>query len=279
MRQRRRLSGSPDARPKPPPQVLMKHSSRPVTVLTSAAGLAEAVRHAYGHPRVAVDIESNGFHRYPEHICLVQLAVDESVYIVDPLAIDDMSPLGQLLADDRVEKVMHSADYDLRSLDRDWGFHTAALFDTSIAAAFLGSARLGLAAVLEEHLGVEVTKTKSMQRSDWTRRPLSGESLEYAADDVRHLAALRDELAANLAKLSRLGWVQEECARLSRVRSQPPDPEWAFLSVKGRSALDARGLAVLRSSAPVQGAGSPETEHASVQDNIKREAGGIGGLS
>ena len=67
----------------------------------------------------------------------------ESVYIVDPLAIDDMSPLGRLLADDKVEKVMHSADYDLRSLDRDWGFHTAALFDTSIAAAFLGSGQVG----------------------------------------------------------------------------------------------------------------------------------------
>ena len=225
----------------------MESNAASVEVVTSAAGLAEAVRRASDSPCVAVDLESNGFHRYPEHICLVQLAVDESVYIVDPLAIDDMGPLGQLLADDKVEKVMHSADYDLRSLDRDWGFHTAALFDTSIASAFLGSARLGLAAVLEEHLGVEVTKTKSMQRSDWTRRPLSGESLEYAADDVLHLAALRDELATELAKLSRLGWVQEECERLSRVRSQLPDPEWAFLSVKGRSALDPQGLAVLRS--------------------------------
>ena len=121
------------------------------------------------------------------------------------------------------------------------------MFDTSIASAFLGSAKLGLAAVLKEHLGIELTKTKSMQRSDWTRRPLSSESLEYAADDVLHLAALRDELAANLAKLSRLEWVQEECERLSRVRSQPPDPDWAFLSVKGRSGLDPRGLAVLRS--------------------------------
>ena len=169
------------------------------------------------------------------------------MYIIDPLVIEDMSPLGRLMADGRVEKVMHSADYDIRSLDRDWGFHVAPLFDTSIASAFLGSARLGLAAVLKEHLGIELTKTKSMQRSDWTRRPLSNESLEYAADDVLHLAALRDELAANLAKLSRLEWVKEECERLSRVRSQPPDPEWAFLSVKGRSGLDPRGLAVLRS--------------------------------
>ena len=216
-------------------------------MVTSAAELDEAVRRASDHPCIAVDLESNGFHRYPEHICLIQLAVGESVYIVDPLAIDDMTPLGRLLADSRVEKVMHSADYDLRSLDRDWGFHTISLFDTSIAAAFLGSAKLGLAAVLEEWLGVEVTKTKSIQRSDWTRRPLSGESLEYAADDVRHLASLRNKLAAELARLSRLEWVKEECQRLSQVRNQPHDPEWAFLSIKGRSTLDARGLGVLRS--------------------------------
>ena len=225
----------------------MEPNATSVEVVTTAAGLAEAVRRASDHPRVAMDLESNGFHRYPEHICLVQLAVAESVYIVDPLAVEDMSPLGRLLADGRVEKVMHSADYDLRSLDRDWGFHAAPLFDTSIASAFMGSARLGLAAVVNEHLGIELTKTKSMQRSDWTRRPLSNESLEYAADDVLHLAALRDKLAANLAKLSRLEWVQEECERMSRVRSQPTDPEWAFLSIKGRSALDPRGLAVLRS--------------------------------
>ena len=247
MRQSRRLSGRPDARPKRPPQVLMEHSFRPVTVVTSAAGLAEAVRQASDHPCVAVDLESNGFHRYPEHICLVQLAFGDSVYIVDPLTIDDMTPLGRLLADDRVEKVMHSADYDLRSLDRDWGFHTARLFDTSIAAAFLGSSRLGLDAVLNEHIGVEVTKTKRIQRSDWTRRPLSSEAMEYAADDVRHLAALRNKLEGELAKLSKLDWVKEECERLSRVRSQPHDPEWAFLSIKGRSALDAQSLGVLRS--------------------------------
>lgn len=225
----------------------MKRNQMSVEVVTSATELAETVRRASEHPFVAVDLESNGFHRYPEHICLVQIAVDESVYIVDPLAIDDMTPLGRLLADNGVEKVMHSADYDIRSLDRDWGFHPAPLFDTSIAAAFLGSSKLGLDAVLKEHLGVEVTKTKRIQRSDWTRRPLNAESLEYAADDVRHLAALKNKLAVELARLSRLEWVKEECERLSRVRNQSQDPEWAFLSVKGRSTLDARGLGVLRS--------------------------------
>ena len=258
----------------------MGHSSASVEVVTTTAGLAEAVRGASDNPRVAVDLESNGFHRHPEHICLVQLAVDwVRVHSSIPWPSTTWVLWEQLLADGSVEKVMHSADYDIRSLDRDWGFHAAPLFDTSIASAFLGSARLGLAAVLKEHLGIELTKTKSMQRSDWTRRPLSNGSLEYAADDVRHLAALRDELAANLAKLSRLEWVKEECERLSRVRSQPPDPEWAFLSSQGTLRAGPPGTGRPSFPAPVQGAGSPETEHASLQDNTKREAGGIGRLA
>ena len=225
----------------------MERNPPSIEIVSTAAGLAEAAGRASAHSWAAIDIESNGFHRYPEHICLVQLAVPGSVHLIDPLAIADMTPLGSLLANRRVEKVMHSADYDLRSLDRDWGFHAASLFDTSIASAFLGSAKLGLSAVLKEHLGIELTKTKSMQRSDWTRRPLSDESREYAAADVRHLVDLREKLAGKLTQLSRLEWVQEECERLTRVRNRPPDPEWAFLSTKGRSALDARGLGVLRS--------------------------------
>ena len=87
-----------------------------------------------------------------------------------------MSSLGGLLSDPSVEKVLHSADYDLRSLDRDWGFRIRSLFDTSVAAAFLGSTSLGLAAVLQEYLGVQVPKSRRLQRADWTVRPLSEEA-------------------------------------------------------------------------------------------------------
>ena len=82
---------------------------------------------------MALDLEANGFHRYPERICLLQLAWPDSVFLIDPLAIPDVSPLGRLLADPSVEVVMHSADYDVRSLDREWGFQVRNLFDTSIA--------------------------------------------------------------------------------------------------------------------------------------------------
>ena len=199
------------------------------------------------HPRVALDLESNGFHRYPERVCLVQLAVAGSSYLIDPLSVEDMTPLGDLLAAPSVEKVFHAADYDIRSLDRDWGFRVRPLFDTGIAAAFIGYEQLGLAAVLKECLDVEVPKSKKLQRADWTVRPLSGELLEYAAEDVRHLDRLATLLRERLDGLGRTEWVREECERLANVRFTPPDTKAGFLSVKGSRALDAHGLAVLKS--------------------------------
>ena len=218
-------------------------------IITTGPRLRAVVESALRQPRVAVDLESNGFHHYPERVCLVQLAVREAVYIIDPLPLstEDIAPLGGLLADAAVEKVFHSAGYDVRSLDRDWGFQVRGLFDTSIAAAFVGSERLGLAAVLKEHLDVEVAKDKRLQRADWTRRPLSADLLRYAASDVLHLDHLRTLLYDKLNRLGRAGWVKEEIERLAGVRHSAPDATWAFLSVKGSRDLNGRGLAVLRS--------------------------------
>ena len=214
--------------------------------ITAASRLDSVVDSASRQARVAVDLESNGFHRYPERVCLVQIAVGDAAYFVDPLSIDDVSPLGRLLADASVEKVFHSADYDIRSLDRDWDFQIKGLFDTSIAAAFTGSERLGLGAVLKEHLDVDIPKSKKLQRADWTVRPLSDEMLRYAAEDVLHLARLRTVLHGKLHKLGRTAWVEEETERLAAVRHSTPDAEWGFLSTKGSRDLDDRGLAVLR---------------------------------
>ena len=197
-------------------------------------------------PIVGFDLESNGFFRYPERICLIQLFASENVYLIDPLAIEDMSPLGKVLANPAVETVLHSGDHDIRSLDRDWGFHVSNLFDTSIAAAFVGSERLGLASTLQDFLEVTIPKEKNIQRSDWSIRPLSDEALSYAAGDVRHLFALRDKLVERLGALNRLHWVREECDRLAKIRYNPPDPELAIFAVKGSRDLDGRGLAILK---------------------------------
>ena len=209
--------------------------------------LAQAADALSKGERVAVDLESNGFFRYRERVCLVQLASPNAAYLVDTLAIDDVGPLGELMADAGVEKIFHAPDYDIRSLDRDWSFRVRNLFDTSTAAALAGSTRLGLQAVLEEYVGVRLPKARKLQRSDWTLRPLSEEAMRYAANDVLHLARLRNALAGRLGELGRLAWAREESVRMEELRHTEPEQESAFLSMKGSGKLDGRGLAILRS--------------------------------
>ena len=194
-----------------------------------------------------MDTESNSFHHYPEQLCLIQIATRHKVYIIDTVYLRDLAPLRDILADASIEKVMHSADYDIRSLDRHSGLHIRSLFDTSIAAHFTGLTRLGLEALVRDLLGITINKSKRLQRSDWGRRPLSAEALDYAASDVRHLIALKEILDQQLRTLGRETWVEEECTRIEEVRYAAPNLETAYLYVKGSRDLDGRGLAVLQS--------------------------------
>ena len=197
--------------------------------------------------RIGLDLESNGFFRYPEQVCLVQISTSRDIFVIDPLSIDDMKPLNDVLAKTRVETVLHAGSHDVLSLHRDWGVRIGKLFDTNIAAAFVGMSRLGLASVLEEELGIDIPKEKRIQRSDWSNRPLSRKALDYAANDVRYLHELRDALGRRLRKLGREDWVREECQRLSKIRYEPPDLEMSVFNVKGWRNLDGRGLAILKS--------------------------------
>ena len=140
--------------------------------ITTSTDLEKFVNEAMTHPWVGIDIEGNGFFRYPERVCLIQISLGDMPYIIDPLAIDNMDPLGFLLNDMDVVKILHSGDYDIRSLNRDYGFTFKNIFDTSISAAFLGSPKLGLDAILKEYINVVVSKDKNLQRSEWTNRPL-----------------------------------------------------------------------------------------------------------
>ena len=212
----------------------------------SLAGLAERLSR---ETCIVVDTESNGFHRFPDRVCLVQIAAGNKAWVIDPLEMsaDDVAPLGALMADPGVEKVIHAASNDVRVLDKEWSFRLANVFDTSIAAQFCGMRRVGLDSVLRDALGVAIVKSKSLQRADWTIRPLSDEALQYAVDDVLHLHGLRDELMRRLEELGRAEWVREEFRRLENVRYRPPDPpDVAFLNTKGSRTLDPQELAVLR---------------------------------
>jgi len=207
------------------------------------AELIAAVRRA---PRVAVDTEAASFHRYRDRIYLIQISTANQTALIDPLAIADLSPVGAILADRNIEKTFHDADYDLRVLDRDYGFRAARLFDTRIAAQLAGEPAIGLAALLEKYAGVKLAKEH--QKADWSQRPLPPPMLAYAAEDTRHLLALRDALERRLRDLGRLDWASEEFARLEALRwtGVAEGDTDGYLRVKGAKGLPPRSLAAFR---------------------------------
>jgi len=195
---------------------------------------------------MGLDIEADSLHSFPEKVCLVQVS-DEAgaVSLVDPLSVRDLSPLASIVADPGVVKVLHGASYDVSSMKRDFGVEFAGLFDTMIAAQFLGRSELGLAALLERFFGIP--PRPSRQKDDWARRPLTQEQEAYAAEDVQHLIPLRERLLADLRARGRDAWVHEECEALAAIPAAKRvfDPE-DYLRVKGAKDLDGRGLAALR---------------------------------
>lgn len=208
--------------------------------------LAEVIAAARAEPLVAADTEAASFHRYKDRVYLVQLSTRHATAVIDPLTIADFTPFGALLADPQVEKIFHDADYDLRTLDRDYGFRAGHLFDTRIAAQLTGEPAIGLAALLEKYLHVRLAKTH--QRADWSQRPLTPAMLAYAADDTRHLPDLRDAMRDRLVALGRLTWAAEEFHHLEDLRWTGPaaDDGEAFQRIKGAKALAPRSLAALR---------------------------------
>ncbi len=198
-------------------------------------------------PRLALDTERNGRFAYRERICLIQISDGASTYLLDPLAVPDLSGLGQILSDDAIVKAIHGSEEDIRFLDRDFGFTVTNLFDTGMAARFLGVARPNLGAVLQEFSGVAIAKDPKLQMSHWGLRPLSRAALDYAASDVHYLLDLVDELDYRLDKTGRTEWVHEECERIAGLRYPPEEPlDTAYRRVKGWDSLTPREIAVLR---------------------------------
>jgi len=224
---------------------LSNPSARPPQIVADAAALSELASRLSSRPRIAIDTEAASFHRYVDRVYLVQVSSDSEVALVDPLAVDDLSPFGSLLANPAIEVVFHDADYDLRILNRDYGFVARSVFDTRIAAQLAGEDAVGLGALLDKYFQVAVNK--KFQRADWSQRPLAPDMIAYAADDTRYLIPLRDRLIERLKEMNRLEWAEEEFALLEGRRwTQPSGDEDAFLRIKGAKALPRRALAILR---------------------------------
>lgn len=217
----------------------------PLVLVEDGPALERAVQTFREHAAIAVDLEADSFHHYREKVCLLQVSVPGTDFVIDTVAVQDLGPLGELLEEPDKVKVLHGADYDVVSLKRDYGIGIRGLFDTMIAAQFLNLPKLGLADLLSSTFAVGLDK--KYQRHDWSRRPLLPEHLEYARGDTHWLLALREVLTY---RLERAGWTQavlEECRLLENREWQgrvvePGD----FLRIKGTSSLDERAKRVLR---------------------------------
>lgn len=214
-----------------------------VQLVDTIGKLQGAVAHLKTVEEMAVDVEADSMFHYQEKVCLIQVAASDAVYIIDPLQTPSLDALGPLFRSRKIRKIFHGADYDVRSLYRDFGIDIHNLFDTELAARFLGLPESGLEALLAARFGVQLDKR--YQRKDWSKRPLPEAMVTYAAGDVRHLISLASQLESELRKKKRLSWVEEECRHLSRVRPLNNGNQPLFVGIKGAGRLRPRHLAAL----------------------------------
>lgn len=226
----------------------MKNSpERPTStaIVTSSKKLDEVCAEIDDGKRFGMDLEFIPERTYDPELCLVQVSTDKGAYIIDPLALPELTPLWERVANPEILVVLHAAEQDL-DLVHSWSnLIPENIFDTQIAAGFVGFGYpVGYGKLLNQLLSVSIDKTESF--TDWLNRPLTPSQISYALDDVRHLLPIYDRLASMLKKENRLHWVEEECRRYSHQEYYDVDHSMEFLRIKGASALSRRGLAVLR---------------------------------
>ena len=213
-----------------------------IEILTTNAQVAELAGLLAAETTIAIDLEADSMHNYQEQVCLIQVSTLQRTVLIDPLTAPDLSPLQPVLADPAIRKIFHAADYDLRSLKRDFNLEINGLFDTMICAQLLGEERVGLADLLRKYFGVELDK--KFQRADWSQRPLPAEMVRYAAEDTRHLHRLVALFEERMVALGRMGWGKEEFALMEQVRFSENDGPLC-LRFKGAGVLTRRELGVL----------------------------------
>lgn len=191
---------------------------------------------------VGFDLEADSMYRYRERICLIQVCFGDEVHLIDPLSDESLDPLLGWLKGATIW--MHGADYDMALMTNEWGFVPPMLYDTQIAAQLVGERKFGYAGLVEEYFGVELSK--SSQKADWGKRPLSDKMLEYAKNDVRYLLPLAEKLRERLRELGRDRWFLESCEaakeRVVQRESQRSEP-WR---IAGSGKLRPAGLRFLR---------------------------------
>jgi ribonuclease D len=218
--------------------------------------LVKLARSLASQPRLAVDTESNSLHAYREQVCLIQFSTPQTDYLVDPLALHDLSAIAPLFSNQGIEKVFHAVEYDQICLKRDFDITFVNIFDTMQAARILGYKQVGLDSILAEKLAISLDKR--YQKADWGERPLSPEMLNYARLDTHHLLDLRDSLQAELQQRGRWELACEEFTRLATGNGSTRADLPAWQRVKGTRNLTRQQLAILQELCTWRGA---QAEH------------------
>ena len=217
----------------------------PLIIAEDADTLAEVTARLEKAPVIGVDTESDSFYSYQEKVCLIQFSDMHGDYIVDPLKVEDLSPLARVMESKDTVKVFHGGDYDIVCLRRDYDWSIHNVFDTLIAAQLLGLDRLGLADLIGRFYGHYIDK--KYQRYDWSRRPLEEDHFDYARGDTHWLISLREILLTRLRRMGRIAHSEEECLLLEQREwaGRAFDPD-GYLRIKGSARLDDHQKRVLR---------------------------------
>lgn len=213
-----------------------------IETTTDLASFLGSCARVGGKKVCAIDTEADSLHRYRESLCLIQFTAGEKCVLIDPLAIEDLSPLREYLRDATVW--MHGADYDMTMLKREFDELPPTVFDTQIGARLLGVGKFGLGNLVEHYF--DIVLSKSSQKADWGKRPLSEKMIDYALNDVRYLLEMGDIIVAKLKEKGRYEWFTESCESAKEKVAERDDSKEDQWRISGSGKLDPYGLACLR---------------------------------
>lgn len=216
-----------------------------IQFVNTQAGLETLCQQLVDSDWLAVDTEFHREKTYFPQLCLIQVANHDVIACVDPIAIEDLSPLMALFYSDDTTIVFHAARQDLELFFLMQNDLPPRVFDTQLAATVLGYGdQIGYGNLVKQCLGVELDKGQA--RTDWRQRPLSDAQIEYAADDVRYLRQVYLQLLDELQRTGRMEWLSDDFAALTSKETYQEDPQQSWLRVKGAGRLKSQQLVILQ---------------------------------
>ncbi len=218
---------------------------RPPVVISNNQELDDLVQDLCNENVIGIDTESDSYYSYRDRICIIQVSSSTADYIIDSLAIKDLSPLKTIVENEKVEKIFHDCTNDITGLKADFDIRCKNIFDTAIAWRMISGELRGLAFLLETYFGV--LHNKKFQKWDWRRRPLTSKQLEYARVDTHYLIPLRNILLKELEARGLVRKFRETMKNLEALEKTPrkfnPNGFWRLKGVQG---LDPKSLDVLK---------------------------------